>query len=152
MNGRVLGGSWRGVFAVACTALLSACSMFVSPPPAAPLCGSLEQELGSVHLDYAVQPSTPPAVSSAAAEVVARSFTGGDTGTTCSVRLAKYDNLADHRSLVWVVHLDGLAIPATGGSLFGPQPRPSPPVLRRALVFVSTDAPPTAILTIAFGR
>ena len=152
MNRRVLGGSWRGVFAVTCMALLSACSLLVSPPPAAPFCGPLEQGLGSVHLDYAVQPLTPPAVSSAAAEAVARSFTGGDSGTTCSVRLATYDNLADHRSLIWVVHLDGLAMPALGGSLFGPQPRPSPPVLRRALVSVSTDAPPTAILTIAVGR
>lgn len=60
----------------------------------------------------------------------------GDKGVTCSVRLAKYDNLADHRPLVWVVHLDGLAIEALAGVVVTNGTRRPPRFLRRALVVV----------------
>jgi hypothetical protein len=68
------------------------------------------------------------------------------------VRLAKYDNLADHRPLVWVVHLDGLGIEGLGGPLPVDGTQPQRHLLRRALVFVSTDAPPTPLTSLATGR
>jgi hypothetical protein len=104
-----------------------------------------------MHLDYAVIPANQPEVSAADAERVGRSMMG-DQGVTCSVRLAKYDNLAEHRPLVWVVHLDGLAMPGAGGAvaIYGTQP--PPPILRRALALVSTEAPPTPLTSYATGR
>ncbi len=118
------------------------------PPFCAPIVG-----LGSIQLDYNAQPLALPSVSAATAEAAARPAFGGDAGTTCSVRLAKYDNISDHRSQVWVVHLDGLAIPGVGGPLaLNGQTQPPPPVLRRALVLVSADGAPTVIVVIAFGR
>jgi hypothetical protein len=104
-----------------------------------------------MHLDYAVAPANPPDVSAADAERVGRSMMG-DQGVTCSVKLAKYDNLGDHRPLVWVVHLDGLAITAAGGALAISGTQPPPPVLRRALALVSTEAPPTPLTSYASGR
>jgi hypothetical protein len=77
---------------------------------------------------------------------------GGDQGVLCSVKLAKYDNLADHRPLVWVVHLDGLAIQGLGGSLTFNGTPPPPHYIRRALAIVSTDAPPRPLFSIATGR
>jgi hypothetical protein len=76
-----------------------------------------------------------------------------DSATTCSIHLARYDNLSVHVPTVWVVHLDGLAMPGHGGPIhdtgFGPPP--SPPVMRRMLVIVSTDAP-TLLLSIGMGE
>jgi hypothetical protein len=141
---------WVASFAVS---LLSACAFLPTVAPTEPpFCASFG-DLGSVQLDYDVRPLATPAVSAAAAEAVARNMFGQDAGTTCSVRLAKYDNISDHRALVWVVHLDGLALPGAGGALpfDGRTPAP-PPVLRRALTLVTVDQPPTTILSIAFGR
>jgi hypothetical protein len=134
-------------------AALSGCDFLpraipTEPPFCAPIVG-----LGSVQLDYDVQPLAPPSVSAAAAEAAARPAFGGGPGTACSVRLAKYDNISDHRSQVWVVHLDGLAIPGVGGPLaLNGQTQPPSPVLRRALVLVSADGAPTPILVIALGH
>jgi hypothetical protein len=134
--------------------IMSACGLFPRAiPTEPPFCAPLVDSLGSAQLDYDVRPLTPPAVSAAAAEAVARAVFGKDAGTTCSVRLAKYDNLSDHRALVWVVHIDGLALPGVGGALpIDGRPQPSPPVLRRALALITVDEPPTPILTIASGR
>jgi hypothetical protein len=87
------------------------------------------------------------------AERAARTSMGiPDSATTCSVRLARYDNLSVHVPTVWVVHLDGLAIDGIGGGIYtGFGPRPSPPVIRRMLVIVSTDAP-TLLLSIGMGE
>jgi len=104
-----------------------------------------------MHLNYAVTPATQPDVSAADAERVGRSMMS-DKGVTCSVKLAKYDNLPDHRPLVWVVHLDGLAIEAFGGGFVINGTQPPPRSLRRALVLVSTEAPPTALTSLAAGR
>jgi hypothetical protein len=104
-----------------------------------------------MHLDYSVAPASQPDVSAAVAERVGRS-TMGDQGVTCSVRLAKYDNLAEHRALVWVVHLDGLAITGAGGALAIHGTQPPPPILRRALVLVSTEAPATPLSSLATTR
>jgi hypothetical protein len=133
--------------------IVSACGLFPRAiPTEPPFCAPLADSLGSVQLDYEVRPLTLPAVSAAAAEAAARAVFG-NAGTTCSVRLAKYDNLSDHRALVWVVHLDGLALPGAGGALaIDGRPQPSPPVLRRALTIITVDEPPTPILTIASGR
>jgi hypothetical protein len=68
------------------------------------------------------------------------------------VKLAKYDNLSDHRPLVWVVHLDGLAIETLGGSLVINGTQPPPRFLRRALVLVSTEPPATPVTSIATTR
>jgi hypothetical protein len=143
------------VIAVA-VAVLTACSTLESfiprpPPTEAPFCAPFGDELGSMHLDYAVAPANQPDVSAAEAERVGRSMMG-DQGVTCSVKLAKYDNLADHRPLVWVVHLDGLAIEALGGSLVTNGTQPPPRFLRRALVLVSTEAPPTPLTSHATTR
>jgi hypothetical protein len=120
-------------------------------PTESPFCAPLDDVLGSVRLDYGVTPPTQPAVSPTDAERVGRSMMG-DQGTTCSVRLAKYDNLADHRPLVWVVHLDGLAIQGLGGSLVTSGTQPPPHYIRRALAIVSTDAPPRPLFSVATGR
>jgi hypothetical protein len=128
-------------------------SLIPRPAPTdPPFCAPLDDALGSVQLDYAVAPPTQPAVSAADAERVGRSMMGGAQGVLCSVKLAKYDNLADHRPLVWVVHLDGLAIQGLGGSLVFNGTQPPPHYIRRALVLVSTDAPPTPLSSIATGR
>lgn len=72
--------------------------------------------------------------------------------TTCSIHFARYDNLSVHVPIVWVVHFDGLAVPGLGGSVdTGFAPPRSPPVIRRMLVIVSTDAP-TLLLSIATGE
>jgi hypothetical protein len=140
---------------VAAAVLAASCglqSFIPRPAPTeAPFCAPLDDTLGSVQLDYGVAPPTQPAVSAADAERVGRSMMG-DQGVTCSVRLAKYDNLADHRPLVWVVHLDGLAIQGLGGSLVVNGTQPPPHYLRRALLIVSTDLPPTPLLSLATGR
>jgi hypothetical protein len=144
----------RGLIAVAVTMLAAGCSLesFIPRPvpTEAPFCAPLT-ELGSMHLDYAVTPANQPEVLAADAERVGRSMMG-DQGVTCSVKLAKYDNLADHRPLVWVVHLDGLAIEALGGGLVINGTQPPPRFLRRALVLVSTEAPPTPLTSLATGR
>jgi len=119
-------------------------------PTEPPFCAPFD-ELGSIHLDYAVTPTNQPDVSAAEAERVGRS-TMADQGVTCSVRLAKYDNLSEHRALVWVVHLDGLAITGAGGALAIHGTQPPPPILRRALVLVSTEAPATPLSSLATGR
>jgi hypothetical protein len=144
----------RTLVALAMAMLTASCSLesFVPRPvpTEAPFCAPFGSELGSMHLDYAVTPVNQPDVSAADAERVGRSAMG-DQGVTCSVKLAKYDNLADHRPLVWVVHLDGLAIETLGGALAnGTQPPPR--YLRRALVIVPTDAPPTALTSYATTR
>lgn len=140
--------------AVAVALLTTSCSLesFIPRPvpTEAPFCAPLA-ELGSMHLDYAVTPATQPDVRAADAERVGRSMMG-DQGVTCSVKLAKYDNLADHRPLVWVVHLDGLAIEAVGGGFVVNGTQPPPRFLRRALVLVSTEAPPRALTSLATGR
>jgi len=134
------------------TASCSLESLIPRPTPTeAPFCAPLDDVLGSVHLDYSVAPPTQPDVSAADAERVGRSMMG-DQGTTCSVKLARYDNLADHRPLVWVVHLDGLAIEALGGAMMFNGTPPPPHVLRRALAIVSTDAPPRPLFSVATGR
>src|SRR5256714_13930587 len=125
----------RTLVAIAMAMLPASCSLeslIPSPVPTEPpFCAPFPDELGSMHLEYVVTPANQPEVSAADAERVGRSMMG-DQGVTCSVRLARYDNLAQHRSLVWVVHLDGLAIPGASGALaiYGTQP---PPILRRAL-------------------
>jgi hypothetical protein len=133
------------------TASCSLQSFITHPVPTeAPFCAPLG-ELSSMRLDYAVTPANRPEVSAADAERVGRSMMG-DQGVTCSVRLAKYDDIADHRPLVWVVHLDGLAIEALAGALVINGTQPPPRFLRRALVLVSTEAPPTAVTSLATGR
>jgi len=134
------------------TASCSLESLIPRPTPTeAPFCAPLDDALGSVHLDYSVAPPTQPDVWAADAERVGRSMMG-DQGTTCSVRLAKYDNLADHRPLVWVVHLDGLAIEGLGGAMVFNGTPPPPHTLRRALAIVSTDAPPRPLFSVATGH
>jgi hypothetical protein len=120
-----------------------------TPPPFCAAVGAL----GSVHLDYGVAQPTALQVTAIEAERAARTSMGiPDSATTCSVRLARYDNLSVHVPTVWVVHLDGLAIDGIGGGIFtGSGPRPSPPVIRRMLVIVSTDAP-TLLLSIGTGE
>jgi hypothetical protein len=138
-------------------ATLTACGTLESliprpqPTPAA-FCAPLDDHLGSVQLDYSVAPQAEPAVSAAEAERVGRSMMGRDQGVLCSLKLAKYDNLADHRPLVWVVHLDGLAIPGLGGPFVFNGKQPPPHYINRALVLVSTEAPPTPLIGIATGR
>jgi hypothetical protein len=144
----------RAVAAVALTLLAASCSWqsFV-PRPApteAPFCAPFGDELGSMQLDYSVAPANQPVVPAADAERVGRSMMGGQ-GTTCSVKLARYDNLADHRPLVWVVHLDGLAIEALGGSFVNNGTQPPRRFLRRAIVLVTTEAPATPITSLAAG-
>src|SRR5439155_24348975 len=74
----------------------SLASLIPGPTPTeAPVCAPLDDVLGSVQLDYSVAPPTQPDVSAADAERVGRSMMG-DEGTTCSVKLARYDNLAHH--------------------------------------------------------
>jgi len=135
-----------------CGAALSSCGIpLFLPPPAtpAPFCAPFEQ-LGSAELDYMIAPSATLAVSAAEAEGAARAAMGlPDSVTTCSVRLARYDNLSAHLDAVWVVQLDSLTWPALGGP-FGSDP-PSPRVLRRAIVIMTTDAPTKPVLTIASG-
>jgi hypothetical protein len=144
----------RTVLAVAVVMLAASCSLesFIPRPvpTEAPFCAPLA-ELGSMHLDYAVTPPTPLEVSAVDAERVGRSMMG-DQGVTCSVKLAKYDNLSEHRALVWVVHLDGLAIEGLGGAVALHGTQPPPHILRRALVLVSTEAPPTPVRSHATGR
>jgi len=120
-----------------------------TPPPFCAPVGPL----GSVQLDYTAAPSTSPSVSATDAERAARTAVGiPDSATTCSVSLARYDNLSVHVPTVWVVHLDGLAMPGIGGGLYtGVGPPPSRPVIRRMLVIVSTDAP-TLLLSIGMGE
>jgi hypothetical protein len=120
-----------------------------TPPP---LCAPFGA-LGSVQLDFNVVPATSPPVTSAEAERAARAMMAiPETATTCSVRLARYDNLSVHVPTVWVVQLDGLEMSALGGSFVVERgPQPSPPVLRRALVIVSTETP-TLLLSIAMGE
>jgi hypothetical protein len=141
---------------VAAAVLAASCglqSFIPRPAPTEPpFCAPLDDTLGSVQLDYGVAPPTQPAVSAADAERVGRSMMGGDQGVLCSVKLAKYDNLADHRPLVWVVHLDGLAIQGLGGSFVFNGTQPPAHYIRRALVLVSTDAPPNPLMSIATGR
>jgi hypothetical protein len=142
------------LIAVAVVILTASCSLdsFIPRPVPtdAPFCAPFGDELGSMHLDYAVTPANQPEVSATDAERVGRSMMG-DQGVTCSVKLAKYDNLAEHRALVWVVHLDGLTIETLGGPLAnGTQPPRR--FLRRALALVSTDAPPTPLTSYATGR
>jgi len=140
--------------ALAVAILAASCSLqsFIPRPvpTEAPFCASLG-ELSSMHLDYAVTPASQPEVSATDAERVGRSMMG-DQGVTCSVKLAKYDDLADHRPLVWVVHLDGLAIEALAGALVINGTQPPPRFLRRALVLVSTEAPPTTLTSLATSR
>src|SRR5919204_5894 len=97
----------RGLAALAlCALLVTSCAQvaecFRPPPTEVPFCAPFERELGSVQLDFSVTGTA--VVSAAEAEAAARTTTGG-AGILCSVRLAKYDNLADHRPLVWVVHV-----------------------------------------------
>jgi len=138
-------------------ALLAAgCSLqsFLPRPAAteAPFCAPFDSErLGSIQLDYQASPSNEPGASATAAEAAARTAIGGDKGTTCFVRLAKYDNLADHRPLVWVVQFDGLAIEALVGSMSFNGTPPPPRFLRRALVVVSTETPPAIIISALTG-
>ena len=104
-----------------------------------------------MRLDYAI--TTPPtlAVSAADAEREVRSrFVIDDTVTICSIRLARYDNVSQHVAAVWVVHVDGLAIPSLGGDLFS-SPQPSPPFLRRGLIVITTDAPATHVFALFSG-
>jgi hypothetical protein len=146
----------RSLVLVAAAMLAASCgleSFIPRPKPTEPpFCAPLDEALGSVQLDYSVTPPTQPDVSEADAERVGRSMMGGDQGVLCSVKLAKYDNLADHRPLVWVVHLDGLAIQGLGGSLTFNGTAPPPHYIRRALAIVSTDAPPRPLFSIATGR
>jgi hypothetical protein len=139
---------------VALVMFMASCSLesFVPRPvpTEAPFCAPLA-ELGSMRLDYAVTPASPSDVSAADAERVGRSMVG-DQGVTCSVKLARYDNLAEHRALVWVVHLDGLAIEALSGALVINGTQPPPRFLRRALVVVSAEAPPTPLTSLATDR
>ena len=145
----------RTLVALAMAMLTASCALesFIPRPVATepPFCAPFGDELSSLHLDYAVTPANPPEVTAADAERVGRSMMG-DQGVTCSVKLAKYDNLAEHRALVWVVHLDGLAIEALAGALVINGTQPPPRFLRRALVLVSTEAPPTAVTSLATGR
>jgi hypothetical protein len=141
---------------VAAAVLAASCgleSLIPRPAPTEPpFCAPLDDTLGSVQLDYAVAPPTQPAVSAAEAERVGRSMMGGDQGVLCSVKLAQYDKLGDHRPLVWVVHLDGLAIQGLGGPFVVNGTQPPPHYLRRALMIVSTDLPPTLLASLATGR
>jgi len=142
----------RASLTIAAAVLTVSCSLqsFLPPPSPteAPFCAPFEAAgLGSVHLDYQISPLTEPAVSATAAETTARIAIGGDKGTTCFVRLAKYDNLADHRPLVCVVQFDGLAIEALGGSVLFHGTPPPPRFLRRALVVVTTETPPAIIIS-----
>ena len=145
----------RTLVALAMAMLTASCSLesFIPRPVPTdpPFCAPFPDDLGSMHLDYAVTPANQPEVLAADAERVGRSMMG-DQGVTCSVRLAKYDNLAEHRPLVWVVHLDGLAIPGAGGALAIYGTQPPPPILRRALALVSTEAPATPLSSLATGR
>ena len=155
------GHYWRTVVArqclvaVAVAILTAGCSVesFIPRPvpTETPFCAPFGDELGSMHLDYAVTPPNQPDVGAADAERVGRSMMG-DQGVTCSVKLAKYDNLADHRPLVWVVHLDGLAIEALGGALATNGTQPPRRFLRRALALVSTESPPTPLTSVATDR
>jgi len=109
------------------------------------------EPLGSVQLDYTITPPATLAVSAADAEREARARMGAAAWvTTCSVRLARYDNLSEHLAAVWVVQLDGLSMEALGGDLFASPPR-SPHILRRAIVLITTDAPAKPVLSIATG-
>jgi len=144
--------SRRLSLAIAGALLTASCGLesFFPRPAAteAPFCAPFEPaRLGSIHLDYEVNPSNEPALSSTAAETTARIAIGGDKGTTCFVRLARYDNLADHRTLVWVVQFDGLAIEAQGGPVVLNGTQPPPRFLRRAVVVVSTETPPSIIIS-----
>jgi hypothetical protein len=143
----------RTLVAVAVAIFTAGCSLesFITRPvpTEAPFCAPLP-ELSSMHLDYSVTQGTAPEVSAADAERVGRSTMGGQ-GVACSVKLAKYDNLSEHRALVWVVHLDGLAIEALAGAFVINGTQPPPRFLRRALVVVSTEAPPTTLTSLATG-
>ena len=145
----------RTLVALALAMLMASCSLdslIPRPlPTEAAFCAPFGDELGSMHLDYAVAPAIQPEVLAADAERVGRSMMGNQ-GVTCSVKLAKYDNLADHRPLVWVVHLDGLAIEALGGPLVINGTQPPSRFLRRAVVLVSTEAPATPLTSLATGR
>ena len=143
------------VMAGVLTLTLSSCSVLGSLRTAAtpaPFCAPLGAEaLGSVQLDYSVAPPATPALTVDEAERAARVAMGAGTEiTTCSVRLAGYDNLAEHRPYVWVVHLDGFTMSALGGGIHDPIPA-SPPVLRRALVLVTADAPAKPVISIFAG-
>ena len=142
----------RCVLAMVCGAVLSSCDVpfFLRPPATpAPFCAPFEQA-SSAKLDFTIAPPATLAVSAAEAENGARAIMGvPDSVTTCSVRLARYDNLSAHLDAVWVVVFDGLTWPALGGP-FSSDP-PSPRVLRRAIVLMTTEAPTKAVLTIASG-
>jgi len=143
----------RCVLTILYAAALSSCGLpFFAPTAAtpAPFCAPFE-ELGSVRLDYTVTPPATIGVSAAEAEGTARQGMGiANAATTCSVRLARYDNLSQHLATVWVVHLDGLAIESLGGDLFSSAP-PSPALLRRAIILVTTDAPGTQVFALFSG-
>jgi hypothetical protein len=145
----------RRTLALICAAVLCSCEFALFPPPPAtpaPFCAQFTgRDLGSLELDYAIAPPATLAVSAADAERAARDAMGLSVAvTTCSVRLARYDNLSKHVAAVWVVHLDGLSWPALGGAIFA-SPQPSPRILRRAIVVVTTEAPAKLILSIASG-
>jgi hypothetical protein len=126
--------------------------VFAARPTPPPFCSPVGA-LGSVQLDYGVAQGASPVMSSTDAERAARAAMAiPDSAKTCSVRLARYDDLSVHVATVWVVHLDGLAMDGIGGGIHtGFGPRPSPPVIRRMLVIVSTDAP-TLLLSIGMGE
>ncbi len=143
------GGSLR------CSLLPASCglvpiSLPVSPRTPTPLCSPFGDELGSIKLDFSVS-DTGHGVSNDEAERLARRSLGiHASATTCSVRLAKYDNLSQHSDAVWVVHFDGLTWIGQGGPLpLNGEPPASPPTLRRALVLVTADAPATLLLSLA---
>jgi len=142
----------RCVLIILYAAALSACGLPFFPPTAAtpaPFCAPFG-ELGSVQLDYTITPPATLDVTAAEAEGAARVAMGlSGSVTTCSVRLARYDNLSVHLATVWVVQFDGLTWPALGGP-FSSDP-PSPRVLRRAIVLMTTDAPTKPVLTVASG-
>jgi hypothetical protein len=134
----------RTVLAAVLGALACSCGVDLFPQALAtpaPLC-AWPDAAGRV-VDFNIAPPSAPLVSATDAECAARAAMAiPDTATTCSVRLARYDNQSVHVPAVWVVHLDGLAIPGLGGALSsGPGPQRSPPTIRRALVIVSTDTP-----------
>ena len=144
----------RRVLAAICAVVLCSCGYGLFEPPSAtpaPFCAPFAEPLGSVQLDYTITPPATLAVSAADAEREARARMGAADGvSTCSVRLARYDNLSEHLAAVWVVQLDGLSMEALGGDLLASPPR-SPHILRRAIVLITTDAPAKPVLSIATG-
>jgi hypothetical protein len=145
---RILLAAVLGTLACSCGFDLFGPARATPPPFCAPV-----GALGSVQLDYGVAQPTALLVTSVEAERAARTSMGiPDSATTCSVRLARYDDLSVHVPTVWVVHLDGLAMTGVGGPIDrGYGPPASPPMIRRMLVIVSTDTP-TLLLSIAMGE